>query len=188
MRLSILSVVAVLCLFILNSCVVWKFDTLLTERNRNDVPKLSGKYVDEKGQSVTFKPSEFTNTFIVTPSSGKAPVRVTMENIGPKRYLVQGALTEIGQGLPTYALTVAEIDGKKITLYFFLGLDARLYDLAQKHNVKYELFGFKEDQKTDKVTSAMGVITAYDSVDGVIGFFNDLFSIEEAQKLVFTKK
>jgi hypothetical protein len=165
-----------------------KFDKLLTERNRDDVPKLAGRYVDDKGQPVTIKPTEYSNTFIVSPPSGQAEVRVTMENIAPNRFLVQGQMDGTERGLPTFFTSVAEIVKNKITLYFFFGLEEKIAELGKKHQVTFELIGINKDPKSKEVETVTWVLTAYESVDGVIGFYNDLFNLEGAQKITITKK
>jgi hypothetical protein len=188
MRLPTLTALAVMGLLLMNSCVVWKFDTLLTERNRDDVPKIAGRYIDSKGMNVTIKATQFSNTYLVTPQDGESgEVRVTLENIAPKRFLVQGTMDGV-PGLPPFLLSVAEIDGKKITLYLFLGLDEKLAELGKKHGVTLEEIGFKSSAEAKEVFTTMLVVTAYDSVEGVIGFFNDLFSVEGAQKVTATRK
>ncbi|MDR1110166.1 MAG: hypothetical protein LBP92_05580 [Deltaproteobacteria bacterium] len=188
MRLTALSALAALGLLLMSSCVVWKFDNLLTERNPEGVPDISGSYVDSNNQRVGIGKTEFSNTFVVSPPDGQAQVRVTLEQISPKRFLVQGRLEAQTQGLPQYMLSVAEIDGRRITLYFFLGLEEKIEELGRKHDVTFEVIGFKQDAKAKEVQGALGVLTAYQSVDGVVGFFDDLFSLEGAQKVVFTKK
>jgi hypothetical protein len=188
MRSLKLLTVSLLALLLLNSCVIWKFDTLLTERNRQDVPDISGRYVDSQGQAVTITKTEFSNTFQVTPPSGQAEVRITMENIAPNRYLVQGKMSDVTPGMPPFIISVAEIVGNKITVYFFLNLDEKIREMAKRHNVTYELIGFKEDPKKEEISGALEVLTAYDSVDELIAFFNELFTLEDSQKVVITKR
>jgi hypothetical protein len=175
-------------MLLLNACVIWKFDTLLTERNRDDVPNIAGRYVDTQGQSITIQNTEFSNTFIVQPPAGRAKVRATMENIAPNRFLVQGTMEGTKPGMPAFFMSVAEIIGTKITVYFFMNQDQKLKELADKHKVTYEMIGFVSDPKTEEIGVVMEVITAYESVEGVVGFFNDLFAVEGAQKVTLTKR
>ncbi|MDR2387644.1 MAG: hypothetical protein LBE80_08700 [Deltaproteobacteria bacterium] len=188
MRILTLLTVTLLAMILLNSCVIWKFDTLLTERNRQDVPDISGGYVDSQGQPVTITKTEFSNTFLVKPPSGQAEVRLSMENIAPNRYLVQAKMSEVTPGMPPFIISVAEIVGNNITVYFFLNLDEKIREMAKSHQVTYELIGFKEDANKDEITGALEVLTAYDSVDGLIAFFNELFTLEGSQKVVITKR
>ncbi|MDR3135334.1 MAG: hypothetical protein LBU69_04480 [Deltaproteobacteria bacterium] len=188
MRALTLATAAILGMILLNSCVIWKFDHLLTERNRDDVPNISGSYSDNKGQTVTIRGTAFSNTFMIVPPSGEAEVRATMENIAPNRYLVQIFMDGVKPGLPPYFLSVAEIQGGVITAYFFVGLEDKIGEIGKRHNVTYEKVGIKEDPQSDEIPLAYDTLTAYNSVGQLIAFFNELFTLADAQKVVFTKK
>jgi hypothetical protein len=188
MRTIFLSVLTAVSFLVLSSCTVWKFDNLLTERNRDDIPKIAGTYVDSNKQSIRIRTTEFSNTFTVTPPDGKAPVRVTLEMIEPKRFLVQGRLEGQTAGLPEYLITVAEIDGRTITVYFFPGLEEKIDALAKENRIKVELIGFKQSPDNQDVEAALNILTEYESVDDLINFFQALFTMEGSQRLVFTKR
>jgi hypothetical protein len=183
-----LACLCVVVLFILSSCFVWKYDNLLTERNRDDVPNIVGNYRDNQGQEITIQKTEFSNTFVVSPPNGQSPIRVTMEMIEPKRFLAQGSITQQETGLPQYFLSVVEIDGRKITVYFFPGLEEKIGELAKQNNIKVEMVGFKQKPEDKEVSAAFNILTEYNSVDGVVGFFNSLFTLEGSTTVIFNKR
>ncbi|MDR1297293.1 MAG: hypothetical protein LBO05_07970 [Deltaproteobacteria bacterium] len=183
-----LAVLGVLGFFLLTSCVVWKYGNLLTERNRDGIPAVAGSYVDANGQTIRVSKTDFANTFLVSPPNGQSTVRVTMEPVEGSRFLVQGYLPEQVSGFPQHLLSVAEISGRKITVLFFPGLDAQVAELAKKRGVTVEMVGFKEKPEDKEVSIAFNTLTQYDSVDDLVGFFNDLFSLEGALRLEFNRK
>ena len=179
-----LAALAVMALF-LSSCVVWKFDSLLTERDRDEIPSLAGRYVDSQGQRVEIKKTGFSNTFIVLPPDRQAPMRMTLELLEPGRFLVQARPD--GQapfGQPPYMLSVAQIEGKKITVYFFPNLEERLAELAKERSVTIDLFA---NQNGGAGSAIFSVVTGYESVGGIVGFFEDLFELPGAKTVTFTK-
>jgi hypothetical protein len=196
MKALTLATLAILGMFLMSSCVVWKFDTLLTERNRDDVPDISGRYVDSKNQTITITKTQFSNTFVLQPPSGQAQVRMTMENLSPNRFLVQASMGTVEPGMPSYFFSVAEVTGNKITAYFFVNQEAKVRELAAKHKVKVELVGITKtaagspppDPKTAPPDVNLDILTAYDSVDDLIAFVNELFTVEGSQKVTITKR
>jgi hypothetical protein len=187
-NLLILITLSILTTLVLSSCVLWKYDTLLTERNRPGLPNLSGTYTDSNGQQIKVSKTDFSNTFLVSPPNGQSTVRVTIEQIEGKRYIVQGFLPEQVSGFPQYLFSVAEIDNRKIVVYFFPALEDKINELATQNKISVEVFGFKENPENEDVTAAFNVLTQYENVDDLINFVNGLFSLEGSLTLEFNRK
>jgi hypothetical protein len=183
-KITCLTLLGALLLF-LTSCVVWKFDSLLTERNRDEIPKLAGRYVDASGQQIEIKKTDFSNTFTVLPPDKQSPLRVTIENIDSDRYIIQGRLEGVaGDGQPAYLLSVAKINGNTITVYFFPDLEEKLKELAQSHDMTIEMFTAQKGEPG----AVFAVITQYQSVEPLLDFFKSLFDLSGNVTLSFTKK
>jgi hypothetical protein len=166
--------------------MVLKVDSLIKERNDPNIPKLAGQYSDSNNQKLVLRATDYSNTFTVSTSDGKSSFRTSLTRIEPGLFLVQaddiGLKTKIGEAI--YGITVAKIDNKTVTLYFFQGLESKVIELATKRKVQLKII--KPIEKDE--TQAMPMLAAYDSVDDLIGFFKDLLTLSEAHTVVFTRK
>ncbi|MDR1083761.1 MAG: hypothetical protein LBP22_02625 [Deltaproteobacteria bacterium] len=155
----------------ISGCVMTMPKPLLSSRHVQNVPDLVGRYLDERGEEVRILASDATNnnSFVAYPPNKKNSLYVTIQQLSGSQYIVQ-AKPEGGQGV---FLSVAEISLPKITVYVFPNSGGAVMELASRNQV-----AVNED----------GLITEYKSAQGIITFFQSLFSINDKEPLVFTKQ
>jgi hypothetical protein len=172
-KLSLVALVS-LTFTLLSGCVLTKTEPLLQMRNISDAPNLAGVWSDANDERVTIKKTEFNNTYDAYPpdDSKSFPLRLTLERLAGDRYVVQISTPQEDDS-EAVALTVAEIVRGRLTFMVLnMGIDM-LIELGAKHGV---------------AINDSGVITAYDSADGVFSFFTEIFDLEGVQPKIFTKR
>ncbi|MDR1545401.1 MAG: hypothetical protein LBU12_01520 [Deltaproteobacteria bacterium] len=167
-----LTALAALTAWLLSACVVLKNEPLLVERNRSESPAMAGVWTDEQGERLTVNATDFSNTFVAVPPDGRNHIRVTFEELSPNRYIFQ-AIAAVGEkNEKAVFLTVAELDGRQIKIFFFPDQLPAIQKLAAANGM---------------TIADNGYISAYESVDGLADFFGGLFNLQ-GRPLTFTKR
>ncbi|MDR2350816.1 MAG: hypothetical protein LBF41_09395 [Deltaproteobacteria bacterium] len=166
-----LALFATLAALFLSACVLTMPDPLLKQRNlaQGVIPDLTGKWKEDKGNTVTITRGPSNNTFRANNVSNENELLVTFERLDESHYMMQVAPQE-SKGV---FLTIAELTPTRINIYTYpKSLDA-IRKIAAKNGVT--------------VTEA-GLITGYEKSDGMVELFRALSLMREAEYLVLTKQ
>ncbi|MDR2198504.1 MAG: hypothetical protein LBR53_03420 [Deltaproteobacteria bacterium] len=167
-----ITAVLVLLLFALSGCVLTMPKPFLKERNPpgGAMPDLSGRWKDEEGQPLTVEKTGVSNTFSVYSQDKDQRLKVTMERLDDKRFILQfQPPDEQGGGV---FLTVGEVDPRKVVIYTF---PEGLPDLRSKAKAN------------GVVINEFGLITKYERAEGIIQFFREMADAPGHVDLVLTK-
>ncbi|MDR2340350.1 MAG: hypothetical protein LBF40_09520 [Deltaproteobacteria bacterium] len=168
-------ILAAFAVSLAGGCVLTMRQPFLKERklDKGIIPDISGRWTDQEGATLTITKTEFTNTFEATGTNPNEVIRVSVERLDDTKFIVQlkpkGPEVE-GEGV---FLTVGEVSPKRLVLYFF----------------KDNLPVLQEKAKANGVTiSGVGLITKYETAQGIIAFFREMAVTPGHVDFVITKK
>ncbi|MDR2405311.1 MAG: hypothetical protein LBE27_02965 [Deltaproteobacteria bacterium] len=153
-----------------SGCFLTMNRPFLKERDleKGVIPKLSGRWKDEEGATLTIKDTKFTNSFTAVSTDKNAVLKISMERLDDRHFIIQFQ----PEGEKGVFLTVGEVTDKRISLYTFPDNLPELTKKALANGV---------------TINQIGLITKYTQAQGIIKFFHEMAATPGHVDFILTK-
>ncbi|MDR2354506.1 MAG: hypothetical protein LBF22_15395 [Deltaproteobacteria bacterium] len=156
----------------LSGCVLSMPDPLLKSRTlaKGVIPtSIVGVWLDSERSAFRIQPTNFNNTYSAIPEKGGANLKLTFERLEDNLFIIQVE----PDGSKGVFLTIGVIEPKVVTIYTYPDSLIEIQEIGTRNGVT--------------ITNE-GLITKYETAQGVVKFFWELSALPGHKDVPYTKK